>query len=552
MEYTNYIVYSFDPFKDIKRGMQIVDDNGLKKWTSLSKIDRDNSKEWENTNFSGKTIGSSDSIEKQFDLEDGLSKFISTRLLKEIEDSYDTVLSEVDLGGNILPSRIKFSSKPMGVFDFGQASKGLIRPVEFFSTVDNKLIDPKLINKETKGGQDFYFYFKKTDKIFVQRRQEGTTEMVDNCPELSIELNNDVDLYLPYRSSKIINECNGFRLRYTSTNPKVYAYREKIGGGSTPYVDLYIPMGGTATKNPESMSIRTIPNLLLARTLERAGVKVRIFGIWSTRGGSEIYTINLLLKNYGETISTNQLAIFCADTRFYRYWLSISARGLIYDKYGVDKDVFAGTGTLNTSRINDYIMPRIRNYTLYNIEKGDFSSQLIDKNLILFVSLDAESDDKVDSDKVREEIKNKYIDYVDYISIKFSVNPAKIIKDIQVRRKEEGETNDSTRQYIRNSIANVYKTTRELRSSRLELTTQDNINQEKLALEKVSSELKELRTSKSELTTQEKIDEEKLKVEQDGKVLDLENQYILDTDDMYKETEKGRQKLFEIVNKTIK
>ena len=27
MEYTNYIVYSFDPFKDIKRGMQIVKRN---------------------------------------------------------------------------------------------------------------------------------------------------------------------------------------------------------------------------------------------------------------------------------------------------------------------------------------------------------------------------------------------------------------------------------------------------------------------------------------------------------------------------------------------
>jgi len=515
MSRKNYIIYSFDPFVDIARGMKIVDDNNLSKWTSLSKIESDNFKSWEDTNFSGKKIGSTDSIEKQFDLEDGLSTFLSTRLLKEIEDSYDTVLSEVDLGGNILPSRIKFSSKPMGVFDFGQASKGLIRPVEYFCTINNKLIDPNIISKETKGGLDFFFYFNKTDKIFVQRRQEGTTEMVENCPDLSIEKDDATDIFLPFKGSNIVNECNGYRLRYTSTNPKVFAYREKLGGGNSPYVDLYIPMGGTAGKNPESMSIRTIPNLLLARTLERAGVKVRIFGIWSTGNSRDIYTICLLLKNYGETISTNQLAIFCADTRFYRYWLSISAKGLVYEKYGVEKNVFSDTGTENATTINDYIMPRLRNYTLENIQKGDFSSQLIDKNLILFVPLDASSGDKIDTESTREEIKNKYIEYVDYISIKFSVNPAKIIKDILTRRREEGFSNDETRRYLRDSITNVYKSTRYYNGSGLQLTTQEDIDNAK-------------------------------------GILNKENQYILDTLEGYDETEKGREKLFNILNKTIK
>ena len=64
----------------------------------------------------------------------------------------------------------------------------------------------------------------------------------------------------------------------------------------------------------------------------------------------------------------------------------------------------------------------------------------------------------------------------------------------------------------------MYKTTRELRSSKLELTTQEKINRRN----------------------------------EEGRILDLENQYILDTEDMYEDTEKGRQKLFEIVNKTIK
>lgn len=515
MNRTNYIYYSFDPVKDIMAGMKTVEDRGLQRWTTLRKIQADNSKQWEDTNFSGRKIGSKDSVEKQFDLEDGLSKFISTRLLKELEDAYDTVLSEVDLGGNILPSRIKFSSKPMGIFDFGQASKGLIRPVEFFSTVDNKIINPKVVNKETKGGENLFYYLKKTEKIYVQRRQEGTTKMVDNCPELDIKQNNKLKLFLPYRENEIVNECKGFRLRYTSTNPKVYAYREKLGGGTTPYVDLYIAMGGVYDQNPESMSIRSVPNLLLARTLENAGVKVRIFGLWSTGDGRDIFTIALLIKNYGESVSTNQLAILCADTRFYRYWLSISAKGMIYDKFGVEKPVFEGTGTLRTENINDYIMPRLRNFTLYNIQDGKFPSQLVNKRLILFVPLDADSDDKIDSEEVRKQIKETYTKFVDYICLEFSINPAKVIKDIRVRQNEEGMSASETKRYLREAIANVYKTTREYKGSDLELTDSE-------------------------------------KIEQADNILDKENQYILDTQDGYEDTEKSREKLFEIINKTIK
>lgn len=514
MALTNYIYYSFDAFKDIAKGMSVLDEKGLKKPVTLSELER-TGKHWEDTNFFGKNLESGESTEKQFSLEDGLSRFLSPRILKEIEDSYDTVMSEIDLGGNILPSRIKFSSKPMGVFDFSQASKGLIRPVEFYSTSENKVIKKDLVQKESKSGKTLFFYNNK-EKIYLQKRQEGTTDIVQNCTDVEVKFNEELDMYLPYRGSEIVNECDGYRLRYTSTNPKVYAYREKLGGGSTPFVDLYIPMGGVASKNPESMAIRAIPNLLLSRTLERAGVKVRIFGLWSTADTKDVFTISLMLKNYGETISTNQLAIFCADTRFYRYWLANSAKGLIKDKFGVSKPVFEGTGTLTAKKINDYIMPRLRNYTLYNIEKGNFSSQLVDKNLILFVPLDADSDEKIDSPEVREKIKETYTQYIDYISIKFSVNPSRIIKDIQNRMTEKGKSNSEIVKYLRDAVTNVYKSTRSYGyGSSLLLTTETKIKEAPTLLAK-------------------------------------ENQYILDTEEQYNDTEKGRQRLFNIINKTIK
>jgi hypothetical protein len=72
-----------------------------------------------------------------------------------------------------------------------------------------------------------------------------------------------------------------------------------------------------------------------------------------------------------------------------------------------------------------------------------------------------------------------------------------------------------TKRYLREAIANVYKTTREYKGSDLELTDSE-------------------------------------KIEQADNILDKENQYILDTQDGYEDTEKSREKLFEIINKTIK
>ena len=45
-------------------------------------------------------------------------------------------------------SKIKFTSLPRGVFNFGLASKGLIRKVEFFDVELNEVIDEKIVKEE--------------------------------------------------------------------------------------------------------------------------------------------------------------------------------------------------------------------------------------------------------------------------------------------------------------------------------------------------------------------------------------------------------------------
>ena len=63
--------------------------------------------------------------------------------------------------------------------------------------------------------------------------------------------------------------------------------------------------------------------------LNMGRVRVRIFAYWSNRdyGRDRDFNTMFMLKNYGETIDLNNIAVFSSDTRFYRYWLANSTIG---------------------------------------------------------------------------------------------------------------------------------------------------------------------------------------------------------------------------------
>ena len=154
--------------------------------------------------------------------------------------------------------------------------------------------------------------------------------MVSNCPELKVLKDETTQLFLPFLNGKIVNECKGYRLKYATTNKKVYAVREKKGGGIAPYVDLYFTSGENWRYNPEQMLISMMPNLMLARVLERSGVRVRIFCIYPQNiGGTRLYKI-FMIKNYGETVDINKISTFTSDTRFFRYYMWNASTGWNY------------------------------------------------------------------------------------------------------------------------------------------------------------------------------------------------------------------------------
>jgi hypothetical protein len=512
----NYIEFGFDPYKFIEEGIEIVRRESLRTIYSLSRVTGGGSVSGKPYNWHGYNPSSTLTAEQQFDINSGLGSFLDQNLLNKFEDIYSNIQAKLDLGGDIKAARIKFTDKPLGVFSFAQASKGLIRPVEYFSLKENKLIKPDDVLKGNLGETEYYYYLLEKEEVLVQRRQQGTTKILENCEDAILKQDPITRLYLPYtKDGKVKNSCGEDRLRYTSTVKKVFAYRQKKGGGIAPYVDLYISTGGTADKNPESMIIRSMPNLLLARILEKSGVKVRIFAFWSNRDGGRDRDFNtiFMVKNYGETVDLNKLSVFTADTRFYRYWLANATVGTYFKMCGDGRSGFDTTGTNSNSTFNREILPLVRNYVDYQIKVGSFPSQVVNKKLMIFCPLDAYDGEKIEDAAVEEKIIDAFYKAIDYIQLQLTKTPRVVFQEIIKREKAKLISDSQIRIYLKDIVTQTILPTKEIQTiSPLKL--KESFDLKKITKADYERQLK----VQIQLDSQEQIDE---RVIESNKLLEI-------------------------------
>jgi hypothetical protein len=475
----NYIKFGLDPYKFIREGLDLALKNNLGVITSENDIINRNTQP--NTdkakrkpyNWNGYNSSSNLDISKQFAI-DNLGAFIDQDLINEFEGVFSNINSKLDLGKDSKPARIKFTDRAIGVFSFSQASKGLIRPVEFYSFEEKKLIKAENVFKKYEFEKEVYYYVKDGEEYDVQRRQEGTTKIIESCSFLELKLDQNSKLYLPYKEDgSVANECKGNRLRFTSTNKKVYAFREKNGGGVAPYVDLYMPIGGVASFDPEQMLIRAIPCIMLGRILEKSGVRVRIFSVYSLFNYGNNRRTNLIfkVKDYGETTDINKLAVFSSDPRFHRFHLFNSSIGHSFEMSGSGYN----SPVNSSSKYDDFvteIMPTIRNVVSYKIKVGEFPSQVVDKRLMIYGGIDGQQNEELSDASVEERIIESFYSNMDYIQLNLSKTPRVILQEIIKRLKSKNKSDYQIRSYLQDIITKVYSTTSEIQSATPEVLKQ--------------------------------------------------------------------------------
>ena len=193
-------------------------------------------------NFYGYSSNSNQSVQEQFQIDNILGQYFFPPLITAIDGFLDEVESKLDLGGDLKKARIEYSSIPKGIFDFSKASRGLIRPVEYYCSEIDALIPPNDVTFNYINLNKTYFATIKGKKFICEPRQEGTTEMLKAFPDkLRKVLLPSLNLFVPETiTGEQVTKMGGKRLRFTSTEKKVYAYRKRLGGGVAPFVDVYI------------------------------------------------------------------------------------------------------------------------------------------------------------------------------------------------------------------------------------------------------------------------------------------------------------------------
>jgi hypothetical protein len=209
------------------------------------------------------------------------SPFKDIGMFEEAREKIETLANSIDLGGAFEKSKLKITDNPSGIFDFGLASLGLQRLVEFYSAeLEQKhprafeqddavagLVPNVLVEKN-----DFEQYFVEYDgtRYLLEKRQKGTTILKRANPSLALIEKNGMMIPKNSTDPEIARE-----LGFTSSQKKSYIEFEKLGG-KTPYIDIIIPLNFLVEGYGVNALRSILPAVMAAKFFERAGVQTRI------------------------------------------------------------------------------------------------------------------------------------------------------------------------------------------------------------------------------------------------------------------------------------
>jgi hypothetical protein len=321
-----------------------------------------------------------------------------------------SVTQDLKLGASAKKSRLEFTEQPTGIFNFGMASKGLYRKREFFCYILNLVVDENKVVNEN----GLFFYPTGGEMALCELRQEGTTEMLLKNPNAKALTSTDGMIYTdPIRFEDV-------SLKFATSTKKVYLRKAEVknvtGGGQEKYVDIYVtPMaGGTIEK--ENLIYAALPSILLAQTLEKAGFKVRVNKFIANKGGENALVYSYVIKDYGEPINYQRIAIDAADPRIFRWEdfrrMGAFAKGLFDFDYGVNY------GRTPNEDETDLAMNDYKHWLLKEIKRGG-GKKIFNKNLNLhLMGTINKSNDTHDVQMQR--VTTKFKEMLDKVAIEFS------------------------------------------------------------------------------------------------------------------------------------
>jgi len=211
-----------------------------------------------------------------YDTPEAWQNAIGETRYKERVDAYKTIYEsrigpiifdmgmKFNLGGEQDKSRLETTSRPLGVFDFSLASKGLYRVQEYYSQeletdypdlfasfeLPSGVVPPNLVDNITIGGIKSFVYTYNGKTYVLDKRQKGTTALQDGEKDA--------------------------KLKFATTTKDVYL-KFKRTGGKVKYAEIYSLFYFTSLEGDDEYAIRQLPALMTAQYFESIGIKTRVY-----------------------------------------------------------------------------------------------------------------------------------------------------------------------------------------------------------------------------------------------------------------------------------
>jgi len=390
-----------------------------------------------------------------------------TKIKKIVNVLIENLKTLVNLGGLYKNDRIIITEDTRGIFDFGLASLGLYRPVEFYSEdlkndiennivknqfsfqgLENGVVDPSFINKKIIGNDTFFIYNYNNKEYFCERRQKGTTKVFKTFPKDCFLKTNNEGVVITYdinNKEKVFNGKNDVRLKYASSNKKSYLIYEKKDD-SVKYVDIFMPINFLSVNN-SSRALQLIPAFLIASTLEEFGIQVRISAMRLGQDNNTQITASIPVKDYNESIKEafdyifELLATDSSAESFFAFFKIISENeGIQAPATGFTSTSFSDVEYYNRNYMNN-MMQRYKNWCEENKDKPFINTKVGNKNFQF--ALTTISDNIASSNITYQNILEylhdiffQYYYYMDFLAIEM-INITDFVKSLYKRITED-------------------------------------------------------------------------------------------------------------------
>ncbi len=420
-------------------------------------------------------------------LNNKLKAFIEPQLLDNAIAQIQNLFSLINLGGAFDKDRMIATDMPIGVFDFSLASKGLYKAQEYYCPELGKLINPDFILK-VGFDPDIFIYTEKKDGIpksySLVQQQQGTNEirlMNNHIDEL---VNSGETREMATEMSKII--FPKAKLVFKTTTKKVNLVRrsktlKNNAVGNEKYVDLFLRIGGSQGETPRSLLYRTMPSLLVAYFLNKAGIKTRILGLDATAEEYEEdtnkrnflrYMNSYVIKEYDDPFDFNEIAILSADSRTFRWRIFKSIACQFFDKFQTDIG-----GGLGTPIDGQQYIDMFERYKTFYIQEQKTKTGIKNLNSRLMFTTVLKVNKSETDEQIMEKVETEFFRLIDAIDLEFNGGKTALPR-IKTRELQRGIDISNLRQRVTGTV----KTTTEFDDSDSPYTATEKEKTERKAL----------------------------------------------------------------------